>query len=71
MFTTHEIFDLIISVFNKSPHPDIPCVVLSKENTVLDLVKGGFEAKYDDYLNLMKQKVGEMAENFQFDRPGF
>jgi hypothetical protein len=34
-------------------------------------VNCGFEAKYDDYLNLMKQKVGELAENFQFDRPGF
>jgi Zn finger protein HypA/HybF involved in hydrogenase expression len=30
----------------------------------------GFEAKYDDYLNLMKQKVGEIAENFQFNRSG-
>ncbi len=31
----------------------------------------GFEAKYDDYLTIMKQRVGEMAANFQFDRPGF
>lgn len=30
----------------------------------------GFEASYEDYLNIMKQQVGAMVDNFQFDRPG-
>ena len=45
--------------------------VLDDEVTNVKCTHCGFEAKYDDYLNLMKQKVGEMAENFQLDRTGF
>ena len=45
--------------------------ILDDEVTNVKCPHCGFEAKYDDYLNLMKQKVGEMSENFQFDRPGF
>lgn len=45
--------------------------ILDDEVTNVKCPHCGFEAKYDDYLNLMKQKVGEMAENFQFDRPSF
>ena len=45
--------------------------ILDDEITNVKCPHCGFEAKYDDYLNLMKQKVGELAENFQFDRSGF
>ncbi|MHB8602922.1 MAG: zinc-domain-containing protein [Nitrosotalea sp.] len=45
--------------------------ILDDEATSVKCPHCGFEAKYDDYLNLMRQKVGDMAENFQFDRPGF
>lgn len=45
--------------------------VLDDEITVVKCSHCGFEAKYEDYLTLMKQKVGELAENFQLDRPGF
>ena len=45
--------------------------VLDEEITTVKCPHCGFEAKYDDYLRLMKEKVGKMAENFQFDRPGF
>ena len=45
--------------------------VLDDEVTNVKCPHCGFEAKYDDYLNLMRQKVGELAENFQFDRPSF
>jgi endogenous inhibitor of DNA gyrase (YacG/DUF329 family) len=44
--------------------------VLDDEATNVNCPHCGFEAKYDDYLNLMKQKVGEIAENFQFNRSG-
>ncbi|OLD22119.1 MAG: zinc-domain-containing protein [Thaumarchaeota archaeon 13_1_20CM_2_39_11] len=45
--------------------------VLDEEITTVKCPHCGFEAKYDDYLKLMKEKVGKMAENLQFDRPGF
>jgi Zn ribbon nucleic-acid-binding protein len=45
--------------------------ILDDEATFVKCPHCGFEAKYDDYLDLMRQKVGEMSENFQFDRPGF
>ena len=45
--------------------------ILDDEVTTVKCPHCGFEAKYDDYLELMKQRVGEMAENFHFDRPGF
>ena len=31
----------------------------------------GFTAKYDEYLEIMKQRVGELVSNFNPDRPGF
>ena len=45
--------------------------VLDEEVTEVRCPHCGFEAKYDDYLKLMKEKIGKMAENLQFDRPGF
>ncbi|TLY05051.1 MAG: zinc-domain-containing protein [Thaumarchaeota archaeon] len=45
--------------------------VLDEEVTTVKCTHCGFEAKYDDYLKLMKEKIGEMAENLQLDRPGF
>ena len=45
--------------------------ILDDEITNVKCPHCGFEAKYGDYLNLMKQKVGAMAENFQLDRPSF
>jgi len=45
--------------------------VLDEEVTTVKCPHCGFEAKYDDYLKLMKEKIGEMAENLQLDRPGF
>ena len=44
---------------------------LDDDVTIVKCPHCGFEAKYDDYLTLMKQRVGDMTENFQFDRPGF
>jgi len=45
--------------------------VLDEEITTVKCPHCGFEAKYDDYLKLMKEKIGKMAENLQFDRSGF
>jgi Zn ribbon nucleic-acid-binding protein len=45
--------------------------ILDDEITNVKCPHCGFEAKYDDYLDIMRQKVGDMAENFQFDRPSF
>lgn len=45
--------------------------VLDDEVTTVKCSNCGFEAKYEDYLNIMKQRVGAMVDNFQFDRPGF
>jgi len=45
--------------------------VLDEEVTTVKCPHCGFEAKYDDYLKLMKEKIGKMAENLQFDRPSF
>ena len=44
--------------------------VLDDEVTLVKCPSCGFEAKYEDYLNIMKQRVGIMVDNFQFDRPG-
>ena len=44
--------------------------ILDDEVTIVKCPHCGFEAKYDDYLNLMRQKVGDLAENFQFNRSG-
>ena len=45
--------------------------VLDDEVTKVKCPHCGFETKYDDYLKLMKEKIGKMVENFQLDRPGF
>lgn len=31
----------------------------------------GYEAKYDDYLEAMKERIGEMVASFTPDRSGF
>ena len=31
----------------------------------------GFEAKYDEYLQIMKQRVGDLVSNFNPDRAGY
>lgn len=54
----------------KCPNCD-KVAILDDEATIVKCPHCGFEAKYDDYLTLMKHQVGEMAENFHFDRPGF
>ncbi len=43
--------------------------ILNDDVTIVKCPHCGFEAKYDEYLELMKQKIGTMVENFQFDRP--
>jgi Zn ribbon nucleic-acid-binding protein len=45
--------------------------VLDDEITIVKCAHCGFEAKYDKYLEIMKQLVGEMTENFNPDRSGF
>jgi len=45
--------------------------ILDEEVTSVRCPHCGFEAKYDDYLNFMRQQVGEMTENFQFNKPSF
>ncbi|MDE1830227.1 MAG: zinc-domain-containing protein [Thaumarchaeota archaeon] len=44
--------------------------VLDDEITCVKCPHCGFEANYEDYLNIMKAQVGAMVDNFQFDRPG-
>ena len=45
--------------------------ILDDEVTVVKCPHCGFEAKYDDYLNLMKERVGFMVENFNPDKSEF
>ncbi|TLX67866.1 MAG: zinc-domain-containing protein [Thaumarchaeota archaeon] len=45
--------------------------ILDDEITVVKCHFCGFEAKYDDYLELMKERVGGMVENFNPDKAGF
>jgi len=45
--------------------------VLDDEITVVKCSFCGFEAKYDDYLELMKERVGGIVENFNPDKTGF
>jgi Zn ribbon nucleic-acid-binding protein len=45
--------------------------ILDDDVTIVKCPHCGFEAKYDDYLKLMKQRVGEIVDNFHFDKPGF
>lgn len=44
--------------------------ILNDDVTIVKCPHCGFEATYDKYLELMKQKIGTMVENFQFDKPG-
>ncbi len=44
--------------------------VLDDEVTTVSCPHCGFTAKYDDYLDIMKARVGSMVDSFQFDRPG-
>ncbi|HEX5358503.1 MAG TPA: zinc-domain-containing protein [Candidatus Nitrosotalea sp.] len=44
---------------------------LDDEATNVKCPHCGFEAKYEDYLDMMREKVGQLAENFQFERRGF
>lgn len=56
---------------------DAKCPQCEKTATLDDAVSNvkcafcGFEAKYDDYLEIMKEKVGELVANFNPDRSGF
>ena len=56
---------------------DAKCPQCEKTATLDDDVSSvkcafcGFEAKYDDYLEIMKEKVGELVANFNPDRTGF
>ena len=45
--------------------------VLDDEITTVKCHLCGFEAKFDDYLDLMKERVGGMVENFNPDKTGF
>ena len=45
--------------------------ILDEEVTVVKCPSCGFEAKYDDYLKLMKKRVGAIVENFNPDKTGF
>lgn len=45
--------------------------VLDDDITTVHCTFCGFEAKYDDYLEIMKEKVGELVANFNPDRTGF
>ena len=45
--------------------------ILDDEATNVKCPYCEFEAKYEDYLDMMREKVGQLAENFQFDRSGF
>jgi len=45
--------------------------ILDDEATNVKCPHCGFEAKYEEYLDIMREKVGQLAENFQFDRSGF
>lgn len=45
--------------------------VLDDEVTKVTCHHCGFEAKYDDYIEIMKQRTGEIVEKFNPDRSGF
>ena len=44
--------------------------VLDDDVTRVKCPHCGFEADYERYLNLMKERVGAMVDTFQFDKPG-
>ncbi|MGQ0794752.1 MAG: zinc-domain-containing protein [Nitrosopumilaceae archaeon] len=45
--------------------------ILDSDMTKVKCSKCAFEATYDDYLEIMKEKVGELVTNFNPDRSGF
>jgi Zn ribbon nucleic-acid-binding protein len=45
--------------------------VLDENITMVKCSHCSFEATYDDYLKLMKEKISTMVENFNPDRTGF
>ena len=44
---------------------------LDDDITAVKCPKCGFEATYDQYIEIMKEKIGEMVANFNPDRSGF
>ncbi|HSB56597.1 MAG TPA: zinc-domain-containing protein [Nitrosopumilaceae archaeon] len=44
---------------------------LDDDITIVKCASCGFEAKYDDYLEIMREKVGELVANFNPNRSGF
>lgn len=44
---------------------------LDEDITIVKCAYCGFEATYDNYLDIMKEKVGEIVANFNPDRSGF
>ena len=44
---------------------------LDDDITTVKCSKCGFEATYDQYVEIMKEKVGELVANFNPDRSGF
>ena len=54
----------------KCPHCE-KIATLDDDITIVKCAYCGFEAKYDDYLIIMKEKVGELVANFNPNRSGF
>ena len=45
--------------------------VLDDDITNVKCPHCGFEAQYDEYLKIMKQRAGDLVSNFNPDRAGF
>ncbi|MEX2349114.1 MAG: zinc-domain-containing protein [Nitrosopumilaceae archaeon] len=45
--------------------------VLDDDITNVKCPHCGFEAKYDEYLKIMKQRAGDLVSNFNPDRAGY
>lgn len=45
--------------------------VLDDDITNVKCPHCGFEAKYDEYLKIMKQRTGDLVSNFNPDRAGY
>ena len=54
----------------KCPHCE-KIAVLDDDVTIVKCTYCGFEAEYEKYLEIMKEKVGELVANFNPDRSGF
>ncbi|MGI0082987.1 MAG: zinc-domain-containing protein [Nitrosopumilaceae archaeon] len=51
--------------------PDCDKVAVLDDNiTIVKCNYCGFEAKYDEYIEIMKQRVGDLVTNFNPDRAG-